>query len=375
MLETLYFLLAHSSKTILNHFPVSPISSTFLSFQRPVTWCDNCMLHVFTHHPPAFSSSDIWPFFKIECLTFPCMLSCERGIMRKDRDNPLALSSKKPCQSQTDYGRELERLRADLEAEKNRTQWAHRHLCVEIRRLREEAEREQQRAVRELTARSGWQKDRYSNSRWCVLAEEVNIKDTGRCSKVKSTGKDPFCLCCGETCTKLEQLLLTLYEKINGEQAVYKLHHRQEFEIEKAIFLCHLLEAYGRLLQGRQRAERPSYIFKHLSRKPTQEEKEVSCQMLQRSQSASHSTKNNNKQDQQKQPSDRDLCAADPCNAAPVVDTCRPSSLKICYPHNTPYAGWGDQPPCCSESSGSDESLPAKCMDRNMEVSCFIFPN
>uniref|UniRef100_A0A3Q1HJA1 RIMS-binding protein 2 n=1 Tax=Anabas testudineus TaxID=64144 RepID=A0A3Q1HJA1_ANATE len=320
-----------------------------------------------TTHPHSLLSFDHWPYFRNECLTFPRMLSCECGIMRKDRDNPLALSSKTPFQSQTDYGRELERLRADLEAEKNRTQWARRHLLVEIRRLREEAEREQRRAVRELTARSGCQKDKHSNKHWRVLAKELSIKDTGRCSKVKSTGKESFCLCSIGTHRKLNQLLLTLYEKIHGEQAIQKLHHRQEFELEKAIFLCHLLDAYGRLLQRRPKAEHPSYIFKHLSKKPTQEEKTAFCQMLQRSQSASHSTKNNNKEDQQKQPSDRDLCAVDPCTSAAAVDTCWTSSLKICHPHNIPHAGWDDQPPCCTEGSGSDVSMPAKCMDRNME--------
>ncbi|XP_056253070.1 peripheral-type benzodiazepine receptor-associated protein 1 isoform X4 [Seriola aureovittata] len=287
--------------------------------------------------------------------------------MRKDRDNPLALSSKKPCQSQTDYGRELERLRADLEAEKNRTQRACGHLCLELRRLREEAEREQQRAVKELTSRRGSQKDRHSNRRWRLLAKEVDIKDAGRYSKVDSTGKEAFFLCSRETYTKLEQLLLTLYEEINGEQAVYKLHHRQEFELEKAIFLCHLLEAHGRLLQGRQRAGHHSYIFKRLSRKPTQKDGDNSSVTLQRSQSASHSSKKNTKQDQQKKPSGRDLCTADPCTTAADVDTCRRSSLKICHPHNTPHAGWDDQPPLCTESSGSDESSPPKCMDRNME--------
>ncbi|XP_040006424.1 peripheral-type benzodiazepine receptor-associated protein 1-like [Xiphias gladius] len=287
--------------------------------------------------------------------------------MRKDRDNPLALLSKKPCQSQTDYGGELERLRADLEAEKNQTQRAQRQLCVELRHLREEAKREQRRAVRELTARRGAQKDRHSNRRWHLLAKEVIITDAGRYSKVRSTGKESFCLCSGETSTKLEQLLLTLYEEINGEQAVYKLHHRQEFEVEKAIVLCHLLEAHRRLLQGRQRAGHPSYVFKNLSRKPAREDSNKSCQTLQRSQSATHSSKKITKQDQQKQPLGRDLCAADPCTTAAVVDTCRSSSLKICHPHNTPHAGWYNQPPCCTESSGSDESSPPKCMDRNME--------
>lgn len=280
-------------------------------------------------------------------------------MMEEDRDNTVALSSKKPCQSQKDYGQELERLRADLEVENTRIQQVRRHLCVDLRHLREEAEREQQWAVRELTARHGCQKDRYSRRYWRVLAKEVKFKDCGQNRKVSSTGKQTFCLCSGQTYTKLEQLLLTLYEKINGEQAVYKLHHRQEFELEKAIFLYRLLQAYERLLQGNQRTEHPSYTFKHLSRKPTREGKEVSCRMLPRSQSASHSAKKNNKQDHQKQPSGRDSSTADPCTATAVVDTC--SSRKICHPRSTPNAGWGSQPP------GSDESPPTKCMDRNME--------
>ncbi len=294
--------------------------------------------------------------------------------MRKDRDNSLALSSKKPCQGQTDYGRELERLRADLEAEKTRTQRAGGHLCVELRHLREEAEREQQRAVRELTARRGCQTDRHSNRHWRLLAKEVNIKDSGQCSEVETTY------------IKLEQLLLTLYEKINGEQAVYKLHHREELELEKAIFLCHLLQAHGRLLQGRNRAGHPGYISESLSRKRTQEDSRKSCQtkpfltysraLPQGSQSASHSPKKKTKQDLQKQPLGRVPCAADPCTTTAVVDTCRGSSLKICHPHSAPHAGWDDpQPPYCAESSGSGMSSPSKCVDRNMEVSYFGFPN
>ncbi|XP_067463592.1 RIMS-binding protein 2 isoform X1 [Thunnus thynnus] len=307
-------------------------------------------------------------------LAHPCMLCCDCGIMRKDRDNPLALSPKKPCQGQAEYGRELERLRADLEAEKSRTLRARRHLCVEIRHLREEAERKQQRALRELTARRGCQKDWHSNRSWRLLAKEVNIEDIGRYSNVDSTGKEAFCLISGETCTKLEQLLLTLYEKINGEQGVYKLHHRQEFELEKAFFLCHLLEAHER--QGRQSAGHPSYISKSLSRKPTQDRSNF-CQTrprltysrasLQRSQNTSLSPKKKTKQDPQKLPLGRDLVAADPCTTAAVVDTCWSSSLNICHPPNSPHAGWDDQLPYCAESSGSDESTPSKCMDRNME--------
>lgn len=298
--------------------------------------------------------------------------------MKEDKDNPLALSSKKPCQGQTDYGQELARLRADLEAEKNRSQRARGQLAVELRRLREEAEKEQQRAVRELAAKRGCQKDRFGK----LLAEEVNSKGRQH-SKVESTGKKAFCFCSGQTYTKLEQLLLTLYEKINGEQATYKLHHRQEFELEKAIFLSHLLEAHARLLQGTQKAGHPSYVFKNLLRKPAQEEGSNACQTrplrtssrasLHRSQSASHSPKRKAKQDRWKPSSGRDSCAVDPRTTAAVVDTCQLSSPRICHPHNIPHAGWDDQPShCATESSRSDESMATKCMERNMEVSRFI---
>ncbi|XP_031712750.1 peripheral-type benzodiazepine receptor-associated protein 1 isoform X10 [Anarrhichthys ocellatus] len=303
------------------------------------------------------------------------MLSCECVIMREDRDNPLALSSKKPCRGQTDYGQELERLRADWESDKKRARWARGHLSVELRHLREEAEREQRKAVRELAARRGSQKDGPSNRHRRLLGEEVNINDGGRCAEIKSTEKEVFC---GETYRKLQHLLLTLYEKINGERAVYKLHHRQESELEKAVFLCHLLEAHGRALQGRQRAGRPSCIFNSLSRKPTQEDGSNSCQAKPhltysralpqaRPQTASRSPKKKTKPARREQPLGRALCAADPCTTAAVADTCRSGSLKICHPDDSPHAGWDEQPPHCGESSGSDESSPSKCTDRIME--------
>lgn len=305
------------------------------------------------------------------------MLCSECVIMRKDRDNPLALSSKKPCQGQTDSRRELKRLHADSEAEKTRTQQAHGHLCVEVRHLQEEVDKEKHGAVRELTARRGCPKDRYSHR---LPPRETNVKESGRYREVESTGKGSFCLYSGETYATLEHLLLTLYEKINGEQPVYKLHHRQDLELEKAIFLCHLLKTHGRLLQGRQRAGHPSYISKHLSRKPTQEDISNSClkepllthssSLLQRSHSAS---KEKTKQDQQELLLRRALRAADPCTTAAVVDTCRSGSLKICCPPRTLHAGWDNQPPCCAESSGSEKSPPSKSMDRNMEVSYVSF--
>ncbi|XP_068585495.1 uncharacterized protein [Cebidichthys violaceus] len=301
------------------------------------------------------------------------MLSCESVVMREDRDNPLTLSSKKPCWGQTDYGQELEKLRADWEADKKRAQQARGHLSVELRHLREEAEREQRKTVRELAARRGCQKDGPSNRHWRLLGEEVNIKDGGRCAEIRSTEKEVFC---GETYRKLEHLLLTLYEKINAERAVYKLHYRQESELEKAVFLCHLLEAHGRALQ---RAGHPSCIFNSLSRKPTQEDGSSSFQTKPlltysralpqaRPQTASHSPRKKTKPARRERPLGRALCAADPCTAAAVTDTCRSGSLEICHPDYAPHAGWDEQPPHCGESSGSDESSPSKCTDKNMEI-------
>lgn len=304
------------------------------------------------------------------------MLCSECVIMRKDRDNPLALSSKKPCQGQTDSRRELERLRADSEAEETRTQQAHGNLCVEVRHPQEEVDKEKHRAVRELTARRGCPKDRYSHRHWRLPPRETNVKESGRYREVEPTGKGSFCLYSGETYATLEHLLLTLYEKINGEQPVYKLHHRQDLELEKAIFLCHLLKTHGRLLQGRQRAGHPSW----LSRKPTQEDSNSclrepllthSSSLLQRSHSASKVT---TKQAQQELPLRRAPRAADPWTTAAVVDTCQSSSLKICCPPKTLHAGRDNQPPCCAESSsGSEKSPPSKCRDRNMEVSYVSF--
>jgi len=194
--------------------------------------------------------------------------------MREDRDNPLALSSKRSCQEQTEYGQELERLRADLEVEKNQTLRAWEQLGVELRHLREEAEKEHERVLREVADRRGCQKGR--NKRRYLLGKEVKIKDSGQHHKFESTGEKAGCFCSGQR--KLEQLLLTLYDKINDDHATYKLPHRQEFELEKAIFLCHLLEAQGRLLQGTQWVGPTIFVSKNLSKNPTQENSSDPCQ-------------------------------------------------------------------------------------------------
>ncbi|XP_068186498.1 RIMS-binding protein 2 isoform X12 [Antennarius striatus] len=302
------------------------------------------------------------------------MLCCDCIIMKKDKDNLLPLSSKKSSQGQSAYRRELQRLHTDLEADRKQTQKADRHLSVKLRHLREEAEKEQERAFREVASRRGCQKDRYSKRHWHLLDEQVNTRNCEQHSE--PSGKGSFCLSFGETYTKLENLLLTLYEKINGERAFDKLHHRQKSVLEKAVFLCNLLEIHGRLFQRRQKAGHPSCIFQVLSRKRPAEESGSSRRtkpvltysraLLQRSHCVSQSPKKSSEPDHT-QPAGRALHAADAHTATADVDACCSSSVKVSRDNNAPHAGWDDQPPYCTESSGSDESPPSKCTDRNME--------
>lgn len=285
--------------------------------------------------------------------------------MREDRDNLLALSSKRWCQEQTDYEQELKRLQADLEAERIQTLWARGQLGAELRCLREEAEQDYKRAVRELAARQGYHKDRDRHR--CLLAKEGKFKE------VESTGES-FLSCRGKT--KLERLLLALFEELNGEQATRKLHHRQEFELEKAIFLCRLLEAHGRLLQG---VEPPNYKSKNLSKKPTwgnsidlcQTTPLVTCSRAPLRSSDSPSPKRKSTQDQEKRPSGGDLPAAALCTAAAVEGTRQVSPQKICHLQRTLHAGRDNQLSNWTRSSGSAESSSSRCTAGTMEVSSF----
>ncbi|KAM4727266.1 peripheral-type benzodiazepine receptor-associated protein 1 isoform 10-T10 [Anableps anableps] len=287
--------------------------------------------------------------------------------MREDRDNPLALSSKRSCQNQTDYRQELERLRADLEAEKIQTLWACGQLGEELRSLRREAEQEHKRTVRELAARRFCLKDRIQSRH--LLAKEGQIKN-----KVQSSGKEGFHLGSGQS--KLEQLLLTLYEKINGRQAGYKFHHGREFELEKAIFLCRLLEAHGRLLQGTRRLRPPGYVAKKFSKKlvwdnsctPCQSAPVLTCSRAQLKTSHRDLPSYNKKfKFDQKQFSSSRLQTSGPWTSTAVRGACQKSSLKMYHPHNSIHAVQDNHPSLCAESSSSDESSSTKYIKRNME--------
>ncbi|CAM4547107.1 unnamed protein product [Leuciscus chuanchicus] len=80
-------------------------------------------------------------------------------------DDPPILSSKKgpSCiRSKRDSGpdlrRDVERLRVSLEVERSRNRQAHRRFSLEVRRHRDEAREEQERALRDLTFRLEQQK-------------------------------------------------------------------------------------------------------------------------------------------------------------------------------------------------------------------------
>lgn len=299
--------------------------------------------------------------------------------MRKDRGNPLALSSEQPCQGQTGCRRELERLHAGLEGERDQTERASGRLRAELRRLREEAEEEHQRALKDLAAKEGRQKERYSDRQRCLPAKAARVNESGRHREARWTGKGSAHLFRGHTNAKLEQLLLLLYEKINSEQPVFKLRRREQLELKKAILICNLLKAHGRVLQEKHRADYPACIFKQRSRKQEDDDDHHLCHpdpfiaysraLLQRSHSALHSVQEKPKQDQQEGPLGSALPAADLHSTTAAWDTCQTGSLKICHPSSITHAGWDEQPPCCTKFFKSKETTPSKCTYRNMEVS------
>nr|XP_057943748.1 peripheral-type benzodiazepine receptor-associated protein 1 isoform X12 [Doryrhamphus excisus] len=256
------------------------------------------------------------------------MLCCERGTMRKDGDNPPIFSTKKQCRGQMNCGPELV---AVLEVEKNQP---------------ERDADQTQAAYEQQTSRHACQK--HFNRPRCAF------KDNGRYANTEAGPSIQ------RKQTNLEQLLLTLSGKINSEQGVYKLHQREDLELEKAIILCHLLETHQEFLHKRQKARKLTQngscvgaIVPHLTDSRTG---------LHRNTSASCSSQKKAKQVQALRESERSVSAVDdPCA------TCWSSAIKICHPHNTPHASWDGQPPRHAKSTKSDGSPPSKSMERNLE--------
>nr|XP_029483241.1 peripheral-type benzodiazepine receptor-associated protein 1-like isoform X8 [Oncorhynchus nerka] len=351
--------------------------------------------------------------------------------MGKDRGgNAMVLSSKRPCHGWGDHGRDLEKLRSTLEVEKCRNHQAHQRFSLELRRLREEAEREQQQALRELTARHERQKalelqrlqevlrreqaaevrhllrykgqelkavgtglEREAATRQARelqrrLAEEANttITKSGWKSRGENVDREPGCVCSGASCRKLEQLLVRLQvTDRDGEQAEFLQRLRQELELEKD--LCHLLEVdrHGRRLGTREVKERnqSSRALKtrhrskscvHLRSSSTQDQEDHSHRSgpppLARSRSLSQSSKSPSSPPPKKRTRREHMNVASGKNLSAAARCSSPLTGDTCRSTSSPQTTSSPHAgwDFQSKSPGSDKSSPSKYSDKdNME--------
>ncbi|XP_015223210.2 peripheral-type benzodiazepine receptor-associated protein 1 isoform X2 [Lepisosteus oculatus] len=210
--------------------------------------------------------------------------------MGKDGSNGLLLSSKKgTCWLRGERGQEIEKLKAALEVERGKSRQAHRRFASELQRLRAKAEKEHRRVVEELTSRHDQQKELELQKLKEALAKEREVeirqllrsKDEelrkigvylekeretavkhardlqrqlaeeliGKCSSCRLASKrapsEPACLSNRDTYHKLEQLLQKLRWETDGEQAALIRRLRVELDLEKNLFLRHLLEVHS----------------------------------------------------------------------------------------------------------------------------------
>ncbi|XP_051973684.1 peripheral-type benzodiazepine receptor-associated protein 1-like [Xyrauchen texanus] len=218
-----------------------------------------------------------------------------------DNNNPQILSSKKGatchkhscCASRpgADLWRDVEHLRTALEVERSRNKQAHRRFSLELRRQREEARVERERALRELTYRHEQQRSlellqqrkTLGRERTAEVRRLLRWQDQERQHTVSSTLKrsqelhhhlaeeiagnsksgiqrkqgsrrvstsEPGCKGNGTTYRKLEELIKSLLALGDGEQVALPQRLQQEVDLEKSYFLCHLLEAHRRPSQA-----------------------------------------------------------------------------------------------------------------------------
>ncbi|XP_060616032.2 RIMS-binding protein 2-like [Anolis sagrei] len=176
-----------------------------------------------------------------------------------------------------DHRRELEALRAELEAERLRSQEARRHFALEARELREAAEKERQLLADQL--RSKWEqqrarelhqlkeaglREREAEIRQLLRWKEAELRQAqellqrerdaamrqardlqrqlaeelvGRC---KGQGQGLS----GESRAKLQEVLGKLRWEVDGEQAVRIRHLKAELELERSLFLKYILQRF-----------------------------------------------------------------------------------------------------------------------------------
>ncbi|KAG1931634.1 peripheral-type benzodiazepine receptor-associated protein [Pimephales promelas] len=203
-----------------------------------------------------------------------------------DDRNPPILSSKKgpSCiRSKRDSGpdprRDVERLRVLLEVERSRNHQAHRRFSLELRRHRDEAREERERALRDLTYRLEQQKtlellrqretlgrERAAEVRRLLRwrsrdekrTENLTLRQTREVKRQladeiagigRTTGDQrlkPACKGNGVAYLRLEELLKTLLAQADGKHVHLLQRLQQEVDLEKSAFLCHLLEAHSR---------------------------------------------------------------------------------------------------------------------------------
>ena len=299
--------------------------------------------------------------------------------MKRDRANStLSLSSKKQSRDGKNRDQELERLRADLEAEQSRRQRALWRFSGELRHLREEAESELQRACKELTSRLACQKATLSppNSKppaRLIQNAPIQRDNVGGHGKDEPSRKAGSCRGTGKTDHKLQQLLLRFYQEVHAEEEVYDPRDREEFELDKASFLCRLLESQGRPSKGRQ-----SHRSEATLRAPSQGLRgDHSCppKPPQNSpRSSTHSPQTASPPAPQKKPrpgrpdvpSGWDAFTAHHVSTVVLGDNCCSGAPDPDPPDCSPHAGGHPQP--SNHSTGSEEeSPPYKWSERAMD--------
>uniref|UniRef100_A0A8D2JCL6 Peripheral-type benzodiazepine receptor-associated protein 1 n=1 Tax=Varanus komodoensis TaxID=61221 RepID=A0A8D2JCL6_VARKO len=178
-----------------------------------------------------------------------------------------------------DHRRELEALRAELEAERLRAQEARRRCALEARELREAAERERQLLADQL--RSKWEQQRAREARQlreeCRRQREAEIRQLLRWKEAelreaqellqrerdaamrqardlqrqlaeelvsRRGGGGGGAGLSGECRARLQEVLGKLRWEVDGDQAARIRHLKAELELERSLFLKYILERF-----------------------------------------------------------------------------------------------------------------------------------
>ncbi|XP_035382693.1 LOW QUALITY PROTEIN: peripheral-type benzodiazepine receptor-associated protein 1 [Electrophorus electricus] len=163
-------------------------------------------------------------------------------------------------------------VQAKPEADRSRNQQAHRRFPPEHQQQQEGVRKEKERAAQELVFRP--ERQRASERCRPALARELLDGTTlwrpgelhsALADEITGVGADvgawqaqsePGCLGNGRAYRKLEELLEALHGEARGEQAALLRCLRQEVELERSYFVCHLLEAHGHSTRGEEEEKR-----------------------------------------------------------------------------------------------------------------------